>query len=225
MSVFLLALAFGLTMFRLSRRSPAGASAVPRRSWWKSAFAGLSVIVFVFAYWSLYRRAATTTRLLDAIGSPVRPNGATRQVAIDWWLVGPLVLVGLAAIAILFASAARQRASTPRSEPDPGVVRDAAAESLEKVLSEPDHRRAVILAYQHMEYVLGAAGAPRLEWETPFEYLDRVFTEVRAPLGIAARLTELYEHAKFSHHDVGSEMRASAIAMLRELTHEMEDAA
>jgi Domain of unknown function (DUF4129) len=93
----------------------------------------------------------------------------------------------------------------------------AARVSLEEVLSEPDARRAVILAYRRMEQELGDAGWPRRPSETPYEYLERVFERAGVPSTLGAVLTERYELARFGHHDITETDRETAVRVLREL--------
>jgi len=83
--------------------------------------------------------------------------------------------------------------------------------------SETDPRRGVIRAYAVMEKVLGERGVGRHVAETPVEYLRRVLVRVEAGAAAAARLTSLYESAKFSSHEIDESMRQDAVAALRTL--------
>ena len=78
--------------------------------------------------------------------------------------------------------------------------------------SDDDPRRAVIRAYARTETVLQAYGLPRLPWEAPLEYLDRVLRELGARAAAVDRLTLLFERAAFSQHEVGPAMRNEAVA-------------
>jgi hypothetical protein len=89
--------------------------------------------------------------------------------------------------------------------------------SLDAIAEEADPRRAVILAYVRMEETLGEQGVPRAVWETPREYLARVFADLGPRAAAAARLTELYEEAHFADHRVAEEMRRAAQESLLEL--------
>jgi hypothetical protein len=138
---------------------------------------------------------------------------------IQWTLVlAFLVVFAVAAIATWFVY--RRRRTFAREDRGAPVnpVGEAAALSLAAVESEPDPRRAVVLAYTRMEWSLSASGIPRMAWETPFEYLDRVFELLGAPSAPAATLTALYERARFGHHPVTIEMRDAAVAALVEIS-------
>jgi hypothetical protein len=87
-------------------------------------------------------------------------------------------------------------------------------DSLDDLRNDPDVRRAIIAAYARMERALGAAGLPRNAAEAPFEYLARSLVELEAGRDAAERLTDLFERAKFSHHQLGEPMRNEAIDAL-----------
>ena len=87
-------------------------------------------------------------------------------------------------------------------------------ESLDDLRSDPDIRRAIIAAYARMERALAAAGIPRRLSEAPFEYVARALQSLDAGGPTVARLTDLFEHAKFSHHEPDESMRQEAIAAL-----------
>jgi hypothetical protein len=94
------------------------------------------------------------------------------------------------------------------------VVSRALDDSLDDLRRDSDVRRAIIAAYARMERALGAAGVPRRASEAPFEYLARALVELDASRSAAERLTDLFERAKFSHHELGEPMRDEAIDAL-----------
>jgi hypothetical protein len=87
-------------------------------------------------------------------------------------------------------------------------------ESLDDLRSEPDVRRAIIAAYARMEHALAVAGIPRRPSEAPFEYLSRALQSLDASGPPVTRLTDLFEQAKFSHHEPDESMREDAIDAL-----------
>jgi Domain of unknown function (DUF4129) len=78
----------------------------------------------------------------------------------------------------------------------------------------------VIAAYARMERVLAAHGIPRRRFEAPHEYLDRVLGELTHGSS-AARLTALFERARFSSHAIGAPMRDEAIEAIEALQDEL----
>ena len=88
----------------------------------------------------------------------------------------------------------------------------------------PSARQAVIEAYVRMQRALSERSLAHRASEAPREYLARA----RAILGgggqSAARLTELFEEARFSPHEIGESMRGEAIAALAALRDELGQA-
>ena len=138
-----------------------------------------------------------------------------------WILVLPLLgLLVLAAVS--FALARRRRPPAPPvDEPVAEAVVAVLDEALDDLGDERDPRRAVIAAYARMEDVLAEHGLERRPAETPYEYLARVLTDLRASERSARRLTELFEWAKFSTHEVSERMRADAVGCLTRLRAEV----
>lgn len=87
-------------------------------------------------------------------------------------------------------------------------------ETIDDLRGEADPRRAVIAAYARMERVLGSHGHPRRPAEAPFEYLGRILLELRVRAGAVRQLTELFERAKFSTHEIDRAMKETAISAL-----------
>jgi hypothetical protein len=105
------------------------------------------------------------------------------------------------------------------------------ARTLAEVLDEAVHdlravsdpRRAIILAYAQMERALDGAGVPRRGSEAPLEYVERVLVALgvsSAPLSV---LTDLFERAKFSRHEIDERMKERAIAALQDVRSELEE--
>lgn len=109
-------------------------------------------------------------------------------------------------------------------------LRRASGRGLERMLDEPDHRRAVIAAYALVEETLERHGYPHGRGDTPIEFMRATLARLSersrrtgAPeasqayersRGALLALTELYEVAKFSEHPVGERERARAIESL-----------
>jgi len=97
-------------------------------------------------------------------------------------------------------------------------------DAIDDVRAETDPRRAVIKAYARMEAVLGAHGLPRDPAEAPYEYLARALDAVDASAGSVERLTDLFERAKFSQHEIPASMRDDAIEALTAVRDELRGA-
>ena len=144
---------------------------------------------------------------------PAQPPPGTRGAHIRWEEVA-IVLTLLAVGALVVAH--RRRGRMP-ALPHFGAqqrVSLALDESLDDLRAEPDLRKAIIAAYARMERALAIAGLPRRPAEAPVEYLERALLELDASTDAVRRLTELFEWAKFSHHEPEPSMRDEAIAAL-----------
>jgi hypothetical protein len=139
---------------------------------------------------------------------------AGRNVSIRWGEV--LVVAALVAGAAIFLFARRptRRPSRPWRLPPQEAVSLALDESLDDLRNEPDLRRAIIAAYARMERALAQAGTPRNPSEAPLEYLSRALSDLDTSALAVIRLTDLFEWAKFSHHEPEAHMRDEAIEAL-----------
>jgi hypothetical protein len=90
----------------------------------------------------------------------------------------------------------------------------ALGDSIDDLRRDPNLRRAIIAAYARMEDALARAGLERSPAEAPYEYLERALVELDASADAARRLTDLFERAKFSHHEPAETMRTEAIDAL-----------
>jgi Domain of unknown function (DUF4129) len=86
--------------------------------------------------------------------------------------------------------------------------------SIDDLRRERDPRRAVIAAYANLERVLASHGLPRRDAEVPYEYLARVMSSLQVRESAVRALTELFEYAKFSSHEIDPTMKESAIESL-----------
>jgi hypothetical protein len=121
----------------------------------------------------------------------------------------------------------RRKRGRPAPLPQTTVAEDLAAsmsEAIDDLEAEPDARAAVIAAYARMEGVLTRHGLRRKPSETPLEYLRRILLGLTARADAVARLTSLFELAKFSRHDIDSSMKHEAIGALREIRDDLQEA-
>ena len=125
-------------------------------------------------------------------------------------------VVGLAGVALV-----RRRRREPEPQPRAAVAagaRDAAAAAA----IPADPRAAVLAAYARMETALATVGLARRPSDAPREYLARLEIGLGGGRAPAARLTELFERARFSPHPVGEDLRHEAIGALETLRTELE---
>jgi len=153
--------------------------------------------------------------------APREPPAAGRRGArLRWDEIAIFAALLAAAGVAAFAS----RATKPLKEWRYGTHEDVALaldESLDDLRNEPDLRRAIIAAYARMEHALAVSGLPRRPSEAPGEYLARALRGLDASAPAVTRLTDLFEWAKFSHHQPDVAMRDDAIAALEAVRDEL----
>jgi hypothetical protein len=155
------------------------------------------------------------TQTLHSPRTPSQNNGYQPRFAPT-----PVAVVlgaaGIAALAAFLAYRARRR-ENERVALEQSIALDLAdvlAETLDDLRAEPDPRKAVIAAYARLERALTAFGLPRRESDAPAEYLERILVDLEVGTRHAARLTQLFEDAKFSSHEIDTEMKEEAITLL-----------
>jgi hypothetical protein len=126
-------------------------------------------------------------------------------------------VVGFAALALVRARRRREGDVEPRAAVAAGA-RDAAAAAA----IPADPRAAVLAAYARMETALASVGLARRPSDAPREYLARLEAGLGGGRAPAARLTELFERARFSPHPVGEDLREEAIGALETLRMQLE---
>jgi hypothetical protein len=109
------------------------------------------------------------------------------------------------------------------------VAREAVEAALAPLREPADPRAAVIEAYARMEHVLAERELGRRGPEAPHEYLRRVMREQGMPEESLTTLTELFEEARFSRHQIpesapsraASELQTARV-VLAAATHDAE---
>lgn len=125
-----------------------------------------------------------------------------------------IVLGLLLVVAAIVAVKLRQPELRKPGSVAPEAVAAALDESLDDLRTDPDLRRAIIAAYARMESALGAAGISRHPAEAPREYLERALLSLDTSAESVRRLTDLFEWARFSHHEPEPSMRDDAVDAL-----------
>jgi hypothetical protein len=128
-------------------------------------------------------------------------------------------VLGLGAFAVMRARR-RENAPDPRS-----LVADGARDAIDAIAIPADPRAAVLAAYARMETALARAGLARRDSEAPREYLSRLEDGLGGGRAPAARLTGLFERARFSTHPIGEDVRSDALDALDALRADLEEPA
>jgi Domain of unknown function (DUF4129) len=161
----------------------------------------------------------TETQTDDA-RTPRRP----RSPEFQWWLA-VLAAGGVTAAVIVWRRGRRVQPAVADTGEVAEQLSEVLSDTLDDLALERDPRRAVIRAYARMEQVLASHGLPRAPHEAPLEYLARVLRDLNVRAEAAHALTELFERAKFSQHEIDLAMKEEAISALVRVRDDLEAAA
>ena len=235
---YTLAILIGITFLIvvvLTIRSAKGQMDLERPSGLRAIVFFMALLMFVGAYGiARYEFGPRQDEENDVVLGPpptettaddARAPEPPRNPEFQWWLA-LLAAGGVAGAAYVWH---RRRQTRPLVLADQEAVAEQLSEVLTETLDdlalERDPRRAVIRAYARMEHVLASHGLPRAAHEAPLEYLARVLRELNVGAEAAHALTELFERAKFSQHEIDVAMKEEAIAALVRVRDDLEAAA
>jgi hypothetical protein len=192
-------------------------------------FAAIGALVYMRARHLFFGSDVHVPHIFGGAAAASRAHGAhpydpTFQWPVLWAAVALLAVAG-GFVWHLHRRGARLPFAGPRD--DPSVTDDVAqsiSDAIEDLAAEPDARRAVIAAYARMEGVFARHGLDRIPSETPVEYLRRLLLGLTSRADAVARLTGLFEHAKFSRHEIDGAMKQDAIDALRAIRDDLQPA-
>jgi hypothetical protein len=151
------------------------------------------------------------------------PPGTTSPPEFKWL---PVFLATATGMAVLGVIGIRHMRRERRGLDDKHLLELELESLLEDTLADlyamADPREAIIAAYSRMERLFATYGLPREPSEAPVEYLNRALGELRASGSALRRLTDLFQWAKFSTHEVGPSMRDDAISALTLVRDELK---
>ena len=200
----------------------------PESHWLRNTIVIMAFLIALTAgYSAIARRPPTPPPERMKIAHEVRiPNQSPRakipprHAHFDWPLA--LSVVGLVLVSGAFIYLRLRR--RPQLELASSVEEDLARAvdtTIDDLRRERDARRAVIAAYANMERVLASHQMMRRPAETPLEYLARILGELEVRESAVRRLTQLFEYAKFSRHEIDSAMKEEAIAALEDVRDDL----
>jgi Domain of unknown function (DUF4129) len=201
----------------------------PKSNWLRNAVAVVVLMLFItVGYWAISRRPVNKSPDLEGLSGrelripELHPRAKVppRDAQFNWPLGISVICLVLAGGAIAFVALRR----TPPPQPGATVEEDLAQAvdtTIEDLRSERDARRAIIAAYANMERVLASHGLERRRAETALEYLARILRTLEVREGAVQSLTQLFEYAKFSAHDIDTAMKERAIGALEDIRDDL----
>ena len=200
----------------------------------------LAILLVAIALWALVPPIQEGVgRLIDAIDfdgssggistSDGDADGANQTLPSDRSGVLGAVLTILLAIIVLGSGGAlfwmfssqRIREEDADRIPFPEAM-SAGRTDLESII---DPREAVIACYAQMRRAAVSAGTKLDDSDTPVETLGRLLRRHRVSKSSSTRLTELFQKARFSPHQIDESMRREALEALEAVRAEMMDTA
>ncbi len=205
----------------------------PKESRWLRNFvtvlllAGIAMLFGTYAF--NHRHSGNSQRADAAQGrreatSPLHGQRGvpTREAQFQWQLaVGVVGLILLGGVWIYIRNRRRFMPELDDHSLEADMV-SAIETTIEDLRSERDARKAVIAAYAQMERTLTAHGLPRDRAEAPREYLIRILRGLHVRDSAVRTLTELFEYAKFSRHEIDAAMKEEAIDALLALREDLQ---
>ena len=226
--VVILAIVIAVVRYRSNWQDP--------KSKWLTNFALVTVLMLIatgvgyyaMTHTNLRRQAQKTERAQT--GRP-NTNGvrrlkptpvAVREAKFEWPVVfGIAALVLLGGIWVYVRNRRNLRPGPGDQSLEADIV-SAIETTIDDLRSERDPRKAVIAAYAQMERRLTAHGLPRDQAEAPREYLTRILRGLAVRETAVQTLTELFEYAKFSPHDIDAAMKDRAIDALLAVREDLQ---
>ena len=195
------------------------------------SFAGIAIVLLAGLAWAYLRRHGRLPDLhqlfVQGSGGAAGANGTHGKPyspKFEWPVLWAAIAVVAACAAAVWWSWRRSPA-VGEELAAPTVADELAAsitDAIDDLEAEPDARLAVIAAYARMERALERRGTRRAPSETALEYLRRVLLELTTNGEAVARLTSLFERAKFSSHDIDQPMKSDAISALRAIRDDLQ---
>jgi hypothetical protein len=209
---------------------PLFARVSPRRRGWLAVLPFLLALAafwyLVWHYWAggdnhpIDEAFTAIAELLELLTSARKPP--TSVPFFNVTIATLLVLLALALFVLMLLVALADRlerwwAGRPAAESRPAPA-DVRADDGGDLRAEPDARTAIIRAYGRFEHALADARAPRAPWQTPMEFMRAALTRLPLPVPPVARLTALFEVARFSDRALGAAARDAACDSLDAIT-------
>lgn len=188
----------------------------------------LAVAILCIAALSLLSRPSAPSQSLTG-DQPSVPDGPQRSggggsadpVNLAWLLLPIAVTITILTPAAALIRRRRLKRDQAAHAEEPGALGRAVRASIAALESERDPRRAILRAYARMEQSFRDVEIVRARDETASEFLGRTMRRLRVSAGAAAALTERFEEARYSPHQITEADREQALASLHRVEREL----
>jgi hypothetical protein len=196
---------------------------------WVAALIPLTVIAVWYLIWQRWSDGdghpiedafTAIAGLLELLSLARKPPTSLPFFDLTIAVLGVLLAVTLFVLMVLIALAERLaawRAHRPATAPVVPIP-DPPADDLDDLRAEPDARAAILRVWRRFERTVAGVRAPRAPWQTPKEFMRATVARLPVPGPPVARLTGLFEIARFSDRALGADARDTACDCLDEIT-------
>jgi hypothetical protein len=137
-----------------------------------------------------------------------------------------IVLLVMVSVALGVVLASRRRSVEPTADEDATTLARAVGPAVtmatEQLLTGTDPRSAVLMAYRTLEASLETHGLDHDPAETPSEYLQRALADLPLDTAPLLTLSDLYQEARFSAHEITVADQRAAQAALEQVGRQLE---
>lgn len=188
----------------------------------------LALAILCIAALSLLSRPSAPSQSLtgDQPSTPAGPprsegGSSANSVNLAWLLLPIAVTITILTPAAALIRRRRLKRDQAAHAEEPGALGRAVRASIAALESERDPRRAILRAYARMEQSFRDVEIVRARDETASEFLGRTMRRLRVSAGAAVALTERFEEARYSPHQITEADREQALASLHRVEREL----
>lgn len=155
------------------------------------------------------RRTQGEAETPPAAGEAGREQASSRTLGL---LITALYLAVVGGLILAIFLMLKRDGQVPIDEDPAPTVLEALERGRRDLQGSDDPRAVVIRTYLAMEAALISGGARRSPSDTAQEFVSNALAELHVPEDSARRLTEIFERARFSSHEIPEGMRDEALA-------------
>ena len=138
----------------------------------------------------------------------VQNNGEESQITYILLAIAAVIIIVIIGVIMLFKKQKIQEAPS---------IEEKAAKTIRNLKTESDHRKSVINCYKQMCNWLGNKGVAKANYQTPREFAMATKNHLKISPDTLYTLTQIFEKARYSTHNINVEDRDKAIKCLNEI--------